>query len=109
MTGSGTVIHITSNTRVPVNWKVFMRVSSNKQELFKYLRNAIIKANTGILEGIMLITTQGQHVVSKLTIGVSCRHVHKKKLTQGSCCMFHMHTSLDIRNARSMIQIQKMF
>ena len=61
MRGTGTALHISGNTRVPVNWKNFLRVDSNKRELFRFLTASI--NDLIIPEGKMIISTNGENVI----------------------------------------------
>ncbi len=58
--GTGTALHITHNTRIPVNWKTFLRVESNKQVLFHFLASSLHACI--IPQGKKLVTTFGEHV-----------------------------------------------
>lgn len=67
--GDGEALRVSDQTRIPRNWKSFLRVSSNKHELFDYL--ATIIAGTVTPLGKSLDTTKGQSVGTSSTIDVS--------------------------------------
>ena len=67
--GDGEALRVSDQTRIPRNWKSFLRVSSNKRELFDYL--ATIIAGTVTPPGKSLVTTKGQSVGTSITIDVS--------------------------------------
>ena len=59
--GSGVPIRITEKTHVPTNWKNFLRVDNNKQELFVFLAEQINKIH--IMEGKKLVVTIKENVI----------------------------------------------
>ena len=74
--GIGEALRVSEKTRLPHNWKSFLRADSNKMELFRFLANVIESEST--VPGKMLVTTKGQNVASSATLDVSglqpCSH-----------------------------------
>lgn len=60
--GSGTPLRITATTRIPVNWKSFLRVDSNKSALFHFLASEI--TTIMVPEGKVLLTTKDDLVIA---------------------------------------------
>ena len=59
--GTGVPLWVGANTCLPLNWKSFLRLDFNKEELFKFLPCAI--RSTAIPAGKILITTYGEDVL----------------------------------------------
>ncbi|XP_014671080.1 PREDICTED: uncharacterized protein LOC106811872 [Priapulus caudatus] len=74
--GTGDPLRVLKQTRIPQNWKSFLRVDSNKTELFKFLASAIEVTSTPT--GKILVSTKGESVVSTSVLDVSdlepCTH-----------------------------------
>ncbi len=74
--GSGNPLRVSERTRIPQNWNTFLRVDSNKTELFKFLASAI--ESSTVPDGKVLVTTKGESVASNDTLDVSdlqpCTH-----------------------------------
>ena len=74
--GTGEALRIFEKTRLPLNWKSFLRVDRNKTELFRFLAT-VIESQSTVAEKI-LITTKGQNVATSATVDVSglqsCSH-----------------------------------
>ena len=67
--GTGNHLCVSERTCIPQNWRSFLRVDSNKTELFQFLASAIESAVTP--EGKVFITTKGERVVSTSTLDIS--------------------------------------
>ncbi len=68
--GNGSPLCVTEKTRIPNNWKSFLRVDSNKAELFQSLTSAIESATAP--EDKLLVTTKKENVVlTNTTLNVS--------------------------------------
>lgn len=59
--GSGTRRRVTPRTKVPGNWKSFLRNDQNKEELFQYLSDVAVKAP---ITGREIYVTSGASVLS---------------------------------------------
>ncbi len=74
--GSGETLRVDGNTKLPSNWKSFLRIDENKDGLFKYLARAMI-ANERI-DNKLLVTTHEKVVLSSPEHDVStiqpCSH-----------------------------------
>lgn len=74
--GTGEALRVSDKTRLPHNWKSFLRVDRNKTELFRFLATVIESEST--VRGKMLVTTKGQSVASSATLDASglqpCSH-----------------------------------
>ena len=74
--GTGEYLRVSEKTRLPHNWKSFLRMDRNKTELFKFLASAIESEETAA--GQILITTKGQDVASSSLLDTSdfepCSH-----------------------------------
>jgi hypothetical protein len=67
--GDGAALRVLDQTRIPRNWTSFLRVTSNKRELFDYL--AMIIAATATAADKSLITTRGESVATSGVTDVS--------------------------------------
>ncbi len=70
--GIGNLLRVSEKTRIPQNWKTFLRVDSNKTELFKFLASAIESCK--VPDGKVLVTTKGKSVAATATLDVSNLH-----------------------------------
>ena len=64
--GTGSHLHVSERIRLPQNWRSFLRVDSNKTELFQFLASIIESAVTP--EGKIIVTTKGVRSTSTLDI-----------------------------------------
>jgi len=67
--GTGNQLRVSERTRIPQNWKSFLRVDSNKTELFQYLASVIESAVTP--DGKIFVTTKGERVKATGTLDIS--------------------------------------
>ena len=67
--GTGFHLRVSERTRIPQNWRSFLRVDSNKTELFQFLASMIESAVTP--EGKIFVTTKGERVISTSTLDIS--------------------------------------
>ena len=67
--GTGFHLRVSERTRIPQNWRSFLRVDSNKTELFQFLSSMIESAVTP--EGKIFVTTKGERVISTSTLDIS--------------------------------------
>ena len=60
--GTGEPLRVAASTRLPQNWKTFLRVDSNKTGLFKFLASEL--ASCHLPEGKLVLTTCQEKVLS---------------------------------------------
>ena len=70
--GVGNLLRVSEKTRIPQNWKTFLRVDSNKTEFFKFLASAIESCK--VPDGKVLVTTKGKSVAATATLDASNLH-----------------------------------
>ena len=67
--GTGFHLHVSERTRIPQNWRNFLRVDYNKTELFQFLASMIESAVTP--EGKIFVSTKGVRVILTCTLDIS--------------------------------------
>ena len=67
--GMGEALRVAASTRLPPNWQTFLRVDSNKTELFNYLASALKAFHPP--EGKVVLTTCQEDVISNPQSDVS--------------------------------------
>ena len=67
--GTGLHLCVSERTLIPQNWRSFLRVDSNKTELFQFLASMIKSAVTP--EGKIFVNTKGERVISTSTLDIS--------------------------------------
>ena len=74
--GTGEALRVTPSTRLPSNWKTFLRVDSNKTGLFKHLAATLKEFRPP--DGKVLLTTYEENALSNIDSDVSqlapCTH-----------------------------------
>ena len=91
--GTGNPLHISEKTRIPKNWRSFLRVDSNKTELFQFHASAIQSYITPVGN----YSSQPKGKVSHqpiLWMCLVCNPAHKKKLTIALCYIVLMPTDM---------------
>ena len=91
--GIGNLLRVSEKTRIPQNWKTFLRVDSNKTELFKFLASAIESCKVPNCK--VLVTTKGKSVAATATLDVSNLHpcTHKEADYRMMLHCAHAHQS----------------
>lgn len=88
--GTGHHLRVSDRTHIPRNWRSFLRVDSNKTELFQFLASAAV-----IPEGKILITTKGECVISSSTLDMSflqpCTQEEADHRIMLHCAHAHQH------------------
>jgi len=64
--GTGNHLRISERTRIPQNWRSFLRIDSNKTELFKFLASSAVTP-----KGKIFVITKGEAVLSTSPIDIS--------------------------------------
>ena len=74
--GNGETFRVANNTSLPRNWNSFLRMDSNKTNLYKFLSSALNSGNIPIAK--VLLTTYEDHVLSPSAVDLShlqpCTH-----------------------------------
>lgn len=99
--GQGVRRHVVANAAIPGNWQNFLRVDSNKTELFRFLSAALMEWFDQ--EDKQLVITDGEAVLSKpllpdLTSLAPCNHeeADSRMLLHASHAAKHGHHSIVI-------------
>lgn len=81
--GSGQRRKVLASTRIPADWKGFLRVDDNKDELFKLLASKVVLLE--VPEGKEIYTTHGESVLSatkRTDLGVLAPCTHEEADTR---------------------------
>lgn len=100
--GSGQRRKVLASTRIPADWKGFLRVDDNKDELFKLLANKVVLLE--VPEGKEIYTTHGESVLSatkRTDLGVLAPCTHEEADTR---LMVH---ALDASRGHQRVRIRR--
>ena len=106
--GKGVRRRVVAGAVIPGNWQDFLRVNSNKTELFKLLTDALFEAFN--LEEKQLVVTDGESVLSKpplhdLASLSPCNHeeADSRMLLHADHAAHHGHYKILIRTETQML------